>query len=146
MQSLIAKLSQDYPQFQFELAADPHWNQAKQTIFYNPNDPASTLHELGHALCGHDKYKLDTELIIIEREAWNKALELSERYNIPIDPDEIEDALDTYRDWLHTRSRCPSCGQTGWQDATTLLYQCPNCDSSWQANDAKKTALRRRLV
>lgn len=116
------------------------------TIHYDPNDPVGTLHELGHAICNHQKYGRDIELVIMEREAWDRALELSRRYGIDIDPDEIEDYLDTYRDWLDKRSRCPKCHQTGWQDQQQLTYHCPNCGSSWQANDARKTALRRRLI
>jgi hypothetical protein len=67
---------------------------------------------------------------------------LAPRYRVAYDDNLIEDALDTYREWLHARSLCPTCGLTGLQTKTST-YVCMNCRCSWRPNDARQCALRR---
>ena len=94
------------------------------------------LHELGHALSGHKSYKTDIKRLKLEREAWDRAeklhASLSKKYplikSIPWDSDFVELSLDTYRDWLHNKSRCPRCGLTRVQDSQKN-YHCPRCDN-----------------
>ena len=64
----------------------------------------------------------------MESEAWEKAQELASRYDIEVNEDLIQDELDTYRGWLHGKSRCRSCGLTRYQtpDGT---YHCPRCEN-----------------
>ncbi len=82
------------------------------------------LHELGHGLLEHKNYVLDLERIKMERAAWEKAKEVGRRYQIEIDKEFIERELDTYRDWLHRRSKCPICGLTRYQTEDGS-YHCP---------------------
>ena len=63
----------------------------------------------------------------MEAAAWEKACELAEKYNIGADEDFIQGELDTYRDWLHKKSRCPSCGLTRFQTQDGVFH-CPRCD------------------
>lgn len=85
------------------------------------------LHEVGHALLGHCEYGADLERLKMERAAWEKAQELCGRYGAEYDEEAVEGALDTYRDWLHRRSRCAKCGLTRFQGADGR-YRCPGCD------------------
>ena len=142
MPNLVDQLKQNYPQFRFISSGCARWSANEQTIYYN-NDDIQTLHELGHALLGHNNYGQDIELIQIERAAWEKAQRLAPRYDLSIDNDTIEDALDSYRDWLHQRSICPNCQQTGIQSVRDLTYRCPNCQCAWRATDGRQTQARR---
>lgn len=121
------------------------WDHTACAISYQPNEPhaaAYLLHECGHALLGHAAYKRDIELIAMERAAWDEALVLAPRYGITVDEELVEDALDTYRDWLHARSLCPHCSATGVQTAAHV-YSCLACHHKWQVNEARSCALRR---
>ena len=142
MSSLLQRLANDYPQFRFVQSDRARWNASEQTIYYT-NDQPQTLHELGHALLGHNTYRQDVELIQIERAAWVKAQQLAPQYGLSINDDTVEEALDSYRDWLHNRSKCPQCHQTGWQDSHDLTYHCPNCQCVWRASDGRQTRMRR---
>lgn len=86
------------------------------------------LHELGHALLGHRDFRTDPERIKMECAAWEKARELAQIYHIYYDEDFVEDELDTYRDWLYRRSKCPECGVARYQDRSGK-YHCPMCES-----------------
>ena len=140
---LVTRIQNDYPMFKFAPSDKAYWSPTEQKIYYT-NDDIQTLHELGHAISGHSEYRQDIELLQIERAAWDKAQELAPAYELEINDDTIEQALDTYRDWLHQRSRCPKCGQTGLQNADTLNYRCPNCQHTWRATTGK-TAQTKRL-
>jgi hypothetical protein len=121
------------------------WNPETTTVSYYPahsDAPSLLLHEVGHALLGHAKYGRDIELLVIERQAWDKAELISHDFGVTIDADLIEDTLDTYRDWMHSRSLCPSCGATGLQVASKT-YTCPSCHQKWQVNEARSCELRR---
>ena len=142
MSSLLQRLANDYPQFRFVQSDRARWNASEQTIYYTDDQP-QTLHELGHALLGHNTYRQDVELIQIERAAWVKAQQLAPQYGLSIDDDTVEEALDSYRDWLHSRSKCPRCHQTGWQGSHDLTYHCPNCQCVWRASDGRQTRMRR---
>lgn len=122
-----------------------HWSYSEQAIFYD-NDAAKLLHELGHALLDHRDFVHDVDLLHIERDAWEKARQLAQKYEMEIDDDTVETALDSYRDWLHARSLCPRCHQTGLQDNQTLNYYCVNCPARWQVNDARACGLKRKIV
>jgi len=104
--------------------------------------PGLLLHELAHALLNHHNYKMDIELVSMERQAWDLAIELSKKYKIIIPDDLMQDHLDTYRDWMHLRSKCINCQATGVQKSNKT-YQCPVCSSLWQANEARFCSLRR---
>lgn len=142
---LVARLATDYPQFTWVKSDIAHWSAREQTIYCNDDD-IQTLHELGHALLGHDHYNQDIELLHIERAAWEKAQELAPHYELSIDDEVVEDALDSYRDWLHIRSKCPKCGMTGLQSATDGHYYCPTCQTKWFASEGKQRQMRRMQI
>ncbi|MDO4271956.1 MAG: hypothetical protein Q4C83_03195 [Candidatus Saccharibacteria bacterium] len=141
---LIARLQNDFPDFAFVYDERPHWSAPTKTIHYSDDD-MQTLHELGHALLGHSNYGQDVELLQIERAAWDKARELAPSYGLGIDEEVIEEALDTYREWLHARSKCPRCSQTGVQGVNSSKYLCPTCHAVWRPSAAKAGILRRYI-
>lgn len=142
---LATKLQADFPAFTFTGADEFRWSPQEQTIFYDhtSDDQASLLHELSHASLRHADYTKDIELIEMERDAWEHATTtLSKRYAVTIDDTIVQDALDTYRDWLHARSTCPHCKATGLQTKKNQ-YKCLVCETKWRVNDARVCALRR---
>jgi hypothetical protein len=109
----ISRIIHDYPQFKFAPGAQEHWSPKANTITYSESEPMAELrygllHELAHALLGHTSYNSDFELLKLESEAWELAVKIGKNYKIKLDPDHIQDCLDTYRDWLHRRSKCPA--------------------------------------
>lgn len=145
---LVNKLAVDFPEYTFTVGQIFHWSPQEKTIFFDKNvfDGAALLHEISHALLGHRDYTRDLELIEMERDAWQYAAnELGERYKVTIDDATIQDALDTYRDWLHARSTCPSCNAIGLQ-MSKQLYRCIACHGIWKVNEARTCALRRYIL
>ncbi|MBR3180108.1 hypothetical protein IKF57_01060 [Candidatus Saccharibacteria bacterium] len=125
---LTNQLQSDYPDFVFNHGKKFAW-RAPRTIIIGPPEPHSELlllHELAHALLKHQNYHLDIDRLKMESAAWAKAKTLCQKYHIPWDEDVAEQELDTYRDWLHQKSRCPVCGLTRFQ--TTSGYHCPRCE------------------
>lgn len=147
MLSLLKQLETDHPEVNFIPGKEFHWSPDKQVVFYDlSGEPALLLHEVAHATLQHARYQKDVELIALEREAWEYAKEvLSPRYSMVIEEDLVQDALDTYRDWLHARSTCPQCSSAGLQIKKST-YRCVACHSTWQVNEARSCALRRYLV
>jgi hypothetical protein len=145
----IARLSADYPNLHFKMGRQEHWSPKTQTITYNPDEPAeklscALLHELAHALLNHTNYSSDFELLKLESEAWNLAAQLGKKYSVLIDDDHIQNCLDTYRDWLHRRSTCPTCGIHTLQK-DVKHYQCHNCQSTWQVSSGRFVRPYRRV-
>ena len=127
---ILERLRSDYPKFKF-INGKKFAFRPPRTIVLGPPEPfyeLLTLHEVSHAILGHKTFKLDIERLRMESEAWEKARELAVRYNIAINEDIIQDELDTYRDWLHTKSKCKKCGLTCYQ-AKDGNYHCPRCEN-----------------
>lgn len=145
--SLLARLSRDFPDISFVQGDTFHWSPHEHTVYY-PNiiDSASLAHETAHAALSHDAYARDIDLMKIERDAWEYTTTvLAKRYGLKIDDDTVQDALDTYRNWLHARSTCPGCQATGLQIAVRR-YTCLACKAAWRVNEARSCALRRRVL
>ena len=142
---LVDRIKTDYNQFSLVLDEVCHWSPGKNTIFYCDNDDVGLLHELGHAICGHNDFVQDIELIHAERDAWEKACEIAPKYNVKISDKVIEKAMDGYRDWLHARSTCPKCGQNGIQRHADRLYECLNCNTVWNTNDGRNVRIHRYI-
>ena len=135
---LLDQLRQDYKKIKFVQGNRYAWSPKRQTIYYClPICNYSLLHELGHAIKQHKRYGLDIELIRLEDEAWQQAIVIGKLCDIRLRQPYIKDCMNTYRDWLAIRARCPECKVAGIQSATTLLYSCLNCGLSWQVT--KKT-------
>lgn len=94
---------------------------------YEPSFRLLFLHEVGHAVSGHRDFVTDVERLKIEVEAWSEARKLADTYGVEVDESLIQSELDTYRDWLHQKSRCPKCGLTRFQTPDSV-YHCPLCD------------------
>lgn len=136
---ILQQIVSDYPDINFEVAQTTHWQPDSNTIFYdssNKNVIWSLLHELGHMKAEHKNYGYDLELLIMESEAWEKAVTLAKKYGVIIDKDHIEDCLDTYRNWLHKRSSCPSCEMTSSQNDSGM-YACINCSQEWKVSKSR---------
>lgn len=138
-EDFITKLRADFPQFKFTPGQQDHWSPGRRTIFYNPHRSAedtrcSLLHELAHGLLGHTDYGSDFELLKLEAEAWAKAAEIGLGYGVKISDDHIQNCLDTYRDWLHRRSTCPTCGMHVMQ-TSNRAYKCFNCQTEWSVTN-----------
>lgn len=145
--SLVKVLQKAFPELTFKESDDFRWSPQEKTVYFDgnasDNSVSELLHETAHGLLSHADYDRDIQLLGIERDAWTHAQTiLAPRFGVTIDQDLIEDALDSYRDWLHARSLCPDCRQTGIQNSHDT-YFCLGCDSSWQTNEARRCALRR---
>lgn len=143
---LTRQLTIDYPTIAFAIGERDYWNPHTRTVTYTLDaQPYELLHEVGHALLGHDSYTRDIELIKMERAAWTRAQELARVYGQTINEEDIQSHLDTYRDWLHARSICPNCQANGIQ-VSTRTYECPACQSQWQVNEARSCRLKRQQI
>lgn len=123
-------LEKEYTELRFVFGAKFAFRPPR-TIIIGPSEPfwqLLTLHEISHALLKHSSFKMDVERLKMEKAAWEKARELAILYNVGVDDDLIQGELDTYRDWLHKKSRCPQCGLTRFQ-TPDARYHCPLCDS-----------------
>lgn len=146
-QAFLQKLISDYAQFRFCLNQKRfsfRYCEPKSTIFIGPPKPffaLQALHELGHALSRHKDYTTHVKRLKIESEAWEVAKTVLEKYQEQAKTDQdlakilpkwnqayVEGCLDTYRDWLHAKSKCKNCGQTRYQTKDGK-YHCPFCDA-----------------
>ncbi len=124
------KLESDFPEFRFKKGKKFAFRPPR-TIVLGPNEPFDellALHEVSHAILGHKDFKTDARRLKMEMEAWEKAKELASLYDVEINDDLIQGELDTYRDWLHKKSRCPKCGLTRFQTRDGD-YHCPRCEN-----------------
>lgn len=150
MQQLLSKLVADFPALSFQPGEQFCWSPEDKQITFNPvsGDEEiaawSLLHEVSHAALGHSTYSSDFALLQLEVAAWGHARELASTYGHTIDPDHIQDCLDTYRDWLHRRSTCPTCGNRSLQE-TVRQYSCFNCETKWQVTASRFCRPYRRL-
>lgn len=127
---LLDKLRADFP--------DVVWREGKKYLFRPPktimlgpdeeHDGLLLLHELGHYLCRHRDFDTLPRRVKMEREAWDKARELCDKYGVSYNENVAEAELDTYRDWLDAKSRCPKCGLTRYQTSDGEFH-CPRCEN-----------------
>lgn len=148
---LLAKLTQDFPELRFVLGRKFMFRPTRtivieKTIFEQKNESGRAgkkvddlckneqifydlrlLHEVGHALLEHKNCSNELDRIKKERSAWEKAQALSYIYNIAYDKEFVEAELDSYRDWLEQKTRCPECGMVRCRDHKGCL-RCPICE------------------
>ena len=151
MNELLERLRADYPAIKFVLGDSFYWSPKDHSVTYSLSSTQSTiarwslLHEVSHGILNHTSYHSDFELMELEVEAWSHAQKIAKHYGIKIDPEHIQDCLDTYRDWLHRRSTCPACGVVSVQkDSRT--YQCFNCKTTWHVSSSRFCRPYRRLA
>lgn len=140
--SLLSKLSQDYPKVQFIAGTEFRFSPSEKAVYYLPDGPELLLHELSHSLLHHAYYIQDIDLLKMERDAWQKAQKIAPNYGLRIDEPMVQDHLDSYREWLHSRSTCPNCTATGHQTGTKT-YHCDACGQDWRVNEARTCGLKR---
>lgn len=130
MQELVERIGRDYPELRLKEGRRFSFRPPRAITFARDTEHGSLqlLHEVGHAVLGHRDFGTDPERLRMERAAWDKARELCTIYNILYDEEFVEASLDTYRDWLHQRSKCPKCGLTRYQTADGK-YHCPRCEN-----------------
>jgi hypothetical protein len=140
--ALLDKLQVTYPELSFIESSQFSWHAGKRHISYRRETAEDAqgiwalLHELGHALLDHRDYETDIELLHLESAAWQKAKEVAREHHVAIDPEYIEDCLDSYRDWLHIRATCPSCYVRALQ-ASRTTYSCHNCATQWHVTRSR---------
>jgi hypothetical protein len=140
----VALIGKEYPDITFEAADTFCWSPQKNTVFFDPiavknkRGLYQLLHEVGHAICGHVSYRSGVALIQMESEAWEAAKKISANYNIRIPEEHIEKCLDSYRDWLHLRSACPSCSSISIE-VDENQYRCFNCSQAWRVPTSQLT-------
>lgn len=130
MDDLVLRLKVDFPGFCFRKGKRFAFRPPR-TIMMGEDGPHSSLlllHEVGHAVASHRNFDTDAKRIKMEREAWERARELCAQYDVEYDEEVVEGELDTYREWLDQKSRCPSCGLTRFQTPDGQ-YHCPRCDT-----------------
>ncbi len=127
---LLEQVETDYPEYRFVLGKKFAFRPSRTIVveLESSNFEMLLLHELSHAILGHYSFDVDIERIKMESNAWEKAKELAKNYNIEMDDEFIQTELDTYRDWLHKKSRCPNCGLTRFQTPDSQ-YHCPRCEN-----------------
>lgn len=119
-----------------------YWSPKTQTVAYNAETLKhqegvwSLIHEAAHAQLAHTTYKTDFELLLLEVAAWECATQIGKTLDIIVAEEHVQDCLDTYRDWLHRRSTCPTCGSVGLQHSE-ILYRCHNCNGEWRVTAAR---------
>ena len=142
MEELVSSLSQIITGVNFRAGKAFCWSPKTRRISYVPSSTQpqlaiwSLLHEASHALLDHRDYTSDFELLQMEVAAWQKARELAKQHRQKIDEQHIETCLNTYRDWLHRRSTCPSCSLQGLQ-TDPIYYRCLNCQSIWKVTASR---------
>jgi ribosomal protein L37AE/L43A len=147
---LVAKLRKDYSDFKFVAGREEHWSPKRKTITYNPRQDKEllcfgVLHELAHAMLGHNTYHSDFELLKLESDAWELASDIGAKYGITINDEHIQNCLDTYRDWLHRRSSCPNCG-THVLQRDSACYECFNCHATWRVSSGRFVRPYRKII
>ena len=128
---ILARVRQDYPKLRFVVGKRFAF-RSPRTIFVVDPDGSETwglelLHELGHARLEHRNYQTDVERLKMEREAWEEARGLADEYGVCYNEEFVEAELDSYREWLHQRSKCKQCGLTRYQTVDGE-YHCPQCE------------------
>jgi hypothetical protein len=141
MNNLLNKLKKDYPRINFRRGKGFYWSPVTKSVIYDDtenrlNSDWTILHEVSHAILNHKSYKNDLELLTMEVLAWEKAKNISTKYDINIEEDHIQNCLDTYRNWLHLRSTCPECGIRTLQ-IDSQKYRCHNCHTTWKVSSAR---------
>ncbi len=151
MPNLLESVKIDFSHLRFEPGEHFVWQPAFNTVSYvddlleTESGSWSLLHELGHARLGHKRYRDDLQLMMMEVQAWNEAITIARDYGIIIDEKHIDDCLESYRNWLHKRSRCIDCKTSSLQQ-DVVTYQCHNCQTKWTVPESKICKIRKTRI
>lgn len=132
--TLLEKIKLDYPNVKFISSDFFSYSFSNQSINLNLNDinlPTLLLHELAHYCLKHKMFKYDIELLDMERKAWEYASNtLAPKYKVAINTECKEESIESYRNWIYERSKCPNCQSTGFQNKDAS-YTCIDCNTTW---------------
>lgn len=148
---LLRLFTKQYSALHFKAGHDFAWSPKLATITYvedtgaNPDNIYALLHEVAHADLAHNTYSDDFNLLQHEVSAWERAKQIGLSVGVSINEDHIQDCLDTYRDWLHARAKCPTCGIVSLQ-ATDGAYTCFNCKTGWKVPKSQLCRVSRRVI
>lgn len=141
---LLERVRKDFPELRFREGKKFMFRPPRTVIFVqkcgeDENDfgKMQLLHEVGHALLGHRDWETDLVRVKMECAAWEKAKELSKKYEVRYEEEFAEEELDSYRDWLHQRSKCKQCGLTRYQTRDGE-YHCPQCEAFGAQGDRQR--------
>lgn len=142
--SIINQLSKRYPQLEFIEGENFAYSPPHKVVYApgSPDDSYILLHEIGHYSLERSDYSSDIELVTIESAAWQEAMIIASTLGITIPDEIIQHSLDSYREWMHRRSLCPSCKSTGIETSRSMFH-CLACTNEWRANEARSCQLRR---
>lgn len=149
--SVLQVLQDRFPGIQFYAGTMFRWSPQTSRVEYvdtllaTDRGQWALIHEACHALLGHTDYQSDFELLTMEVAAWEKAKDVAKGLGVVIDEDHIQNCLDTYRDWLHRRSTCPTCGSVSLQQ-DPKTYHCHNCLATWQVTAQRFCRPYRRIT
>lgn len=135
--TLVDRLKADFPAIDFVESSGFSWHAGQNNISYkaiaidDTHGSWALLHEVGHALLEHKDFNSDIELLKMEVAAWEQAKQLAATYSTKIDEEYVQSCIDSYRDWLHVRSTCPTCHSRSLQ-TDKRTYCCLNCDAEWK--------------
>lgn len=144
----VAEIIATYPEYNFVSSDKYAWDSNTKTIYYIETSDSlqnhihSLLHELSHALLNHVNFSNDIKLIKMERDAWAMTKKLLVKYQQEIDTSHIEDCLDSYRDWIYARSKCPQCSHVGVETSNNV-YGCIFCPILWKVPESRLCAVKR---
>lgn len=144
-------LRERFPGVHFAKGTVFSWHPKTNTVYYpaEPLDDAAfmtgIIHEIAHSELGHKDFKHDIELLKMERDAWILAGKLIAEFGGNLDRDHIEDCLDSYRDWLYSRSKCPQCNLVGIQSAAHA-YSCIHCSLTWKVPTSRLCTVKRKVI
>lgn len=144
IQSIIKELSKDYKDINFLPSDLFTWSKKNYTLTYINNDDLwpMLIHEIAHYDLNHTNYTNAIDLLRIERDAWDRAKLIAQNYQLIIEEEIIEKSIDSYRDWVHGRSKCVYCESIGIE-INKNYYFCLNCENNWKVNEAKTCGIKR---
>lgn len=132
-QAFLETLKSEFPNFSFK-PGRKFLFRPKKSIFYledNENFRLLLLHELAHALLGHFSFETSLDRLKIERDAWDKTRSLCADFNVPFLEEVAEAELNSYRDWLHQKTLCKTCGLSCIEVDSESLF-CPFCQKTYK--------------
>ena len=128
--TFLAAVRSRFPEYRF-IGGRKFMFRPPRTIVIGPEeegDELLLLHEVGHALSGHRDFKMNVQRLKMEMEAWEKALGLAKEFSVEFSEEAVERELDTYRDYVDKKSRCPRCGLARYETPDGQ-YHCPRCEN-----------------
>ena len=148
----ITVVIRDFPQLTLRESEDFYYSSRDKCVYYNKAHTQTEaglfqlFHEIGHALSSHHHYDSGIQLLKMEAEAWKEAKAIAQTYKLTIPDDLIEHCLNSYRDWLHLRSTCPTCKNIAIEEKLNC-YHCFNCYQKWSVpTDQRSRSYRHKVV